>query len=131
MNKIFADINTLLKGLFIVFKHLFKRAITLEYPEKNRIIPETFRGKPFISHCCGCKTCIKVCPANAITMRKNDKGKVTTFIFDLKKCIFCVNCEFYCPKKSIKMTKEFDLAQKEKSKLILEYDVNSEGNNVE
>ena len=41
-----SGIKGLFDGLFTVFKHLFKRPVTLEYPEKKRELNDTFRGKP-------------------------------------------------------------------------------------
>lgn len=105
-------------SLFIVFKHLFKRPITLEYPEKKLPDNEHFRGKPIVnSNCIKCGTCIKVCPTKAIKIENN------IFKIDLKKCIFCGNCSFYCPKTAINMSKEYELATNSKENLELEYNI--------
>ena len=103
-------VKTLFEGLSVVFKHLFRKPVTLEYPEKKKEMNEHFRGKLKIENCVGCKICQKVCPTGAISMTKNDEGKVISYKIDLRKCIFCGNCTFYCPHKSIKMTKEYELA---------------------
>ena len=44
-------IKGLFEGLFTVFKHLFKRPVTLEYPEKKRELNDNFRGKPVVEGC--------------------------------------------------------------------------------
>ena len=36
----------LIDGHLTVFKHLFKKPVTLEYPEKKRVLNDNFRGKP-------------------------------------------------------------------------------------
>ena len=110
-------------SMFTVFKHLFKKPVTLEYPEKRLTPPEQFRGKPVVINCIGCKTCIKVCPAKAISI-KNDE-----VIFDLNKCIFCGNCMYYCPKGAVKLTSEYELASANKENLILAYKLQKEGDN--
>ena len=114
-------IFSLIDGMLTVFKHLFKRAVTLEYPEKKRDMGKYFRGKPETNGCIGCGICLKVCPSGAIKYEKNAEGKVISYKFDLKKCIFCGNCKFYCPVSAIKMTKDFELAVEDKNNLQLSY----------
>ena len=112
--------KALFLGFFTVFKHLFMRPVTLEYPEKKRF-GDNYRGKPVVSGCVGCGICKKVCPSNAISYEKDDNGKVISYTFDLKKCIFCGNCMYYCPQKAIKLTKEFELGTEIKDDLMLNY----------
>ncbi len=113
--------RALLEGLWTVFKHLFKKPVTLEYPEKRREMNNVFRGKLEVSGCVGCGICQKVCPSGAITFKKDEYGKVYFYKFDLKKCIFCGNCAFYCPKGAIKMTKYYELACEKSEELELVY----------
>ena len=110
------SIKYTLLSMFTVFKHLFKRPVTLEYPEKQLPLPEQFRGKPIVQGCVKCGTCIKVCPSNAITINENE------FIIDLKKCIFCGNCQYYCPKNAIKMSNEYELGANDNN-LVLNYKI--------
>ena len=107
----------MLLSFLTAFKHLFKRPVTLEYPEKKSEVGERFRGKPYMKGCIKCGTCIKVCPANAIKIEDND------FVFDMKKCIFCGNCSFYCPVKAIKMTQNYELATNDVNDLKLLYKI--------
>ncbi len=111
----------LLDGMWVVFKHLFRRPVTLEYPEKKREPNESFRGKPVVKGCIGCGICKSVCPSNAISFSKDENEAVTSYCFDLKKCIFCGNCMYYCPYGAIKMTKSYELASENKSDLQLNY----------
>lgn len=124
---------TLLKGLLTVFKHLFMRPVTLEYPEKKRFQSDAFRGKLEINlnsdGCVGCGICKKVCPSGAIEYNKNEEGKVVSYTFNLEKCIFCGNCMFYCPHKAISMTQNFELATPNKKELKLIYKNNQGGAN--
>jgi len=113
-------IKNILLGMIVVFKHLFKKPVTLEYPEKKLELNEHFRGKPVVEGCIKCGTCIKVCPTKAITIEEN------SFKIDLKRCIFCGNCSFYCYKKAIKMSKEYELATNNINNLELVYKIGEE-----
>ena len=109
--------------MFVVGKHLFKRPVTLEYPEKKNEVSDKFRGKLFIENCVGCMNCTRVCPTGAISIKKTNDNKVEEFKFDLNKCIFCGNCKFYCPFGNIKMLKEYELASQNKDDLQLVYKI--------
>ena len=111
-------VKSLFVGMGVVFKHLFKRPVTLEYPEKMPNLPDSHRGLHSLEGCIGCGVCKKVCPANAISIEKTD-NKVSSYVVDLNKCIFCGQCQFYCPVKAIKLTKKFDLASDNKNNLVL------------
>ena len=111
----------LIDGHLTVFKHLFKKPVTLEYPEKKRTLNNEFRGKPEVNGCIGCGVCQKVCPSGAINFVKNEKGKVISYTFDMNKCIFCGNCKYYCPVGAVKMTGEYELATDNKDELQLNY----------
>ena len=115
------SIKALFKGFWVVFKHLFKKPVTLEYPEKKRELSDAFRGKLKVEGCIGCGICKKVCPTGAISYNKNEEGNVISYTFDLKKCIFCGNCKFYCPKGAITMTNEYELASEKIENLKLYY----------
>lgn len=117
----FKSIKYTLLSMFIVFKHLFKRPVTLEYPEKKNLVNEYFRGKPVVnSNCIKCGICMRVCPSGAIKIDEN------SFKIDLKKCIFCGNCTFYCIKDAIKMSEAYELASSEKESLELIYKIGGE-----
>ena len=117
----FKNIKYTLLSLYTVFKHLFKRPVTLEYPEKKIPVNEYFRGKPVVNpECSRCATCMRVCPTGAIKIQEKE------FKIDLKKCIFCGNCSFYCPKSAIKMSDVYELASSEKDSLELVYEIGGE-----
>lgn len=117
----------LILGHLTVFKHLFKRPVTLEYPEKKKELNEKFRGVHAldVKKCTACGTCQRVCPSFGtieIEKDKNEEGKFYSknYSIDLGKCIFCGNCVQYCPFDAIKMTKNYELADAKKSSLKLD-----------
>ena len=136
MDKTFKYIIALIVGHLTVFKHIFKKSVTLEYPEKKKELNDKFRGEHAlcVEKCTACGTCQRVCPAFGtidIEKEKNDEGKFypTGFTVDLNTCIFCGNCSQYCPFDAIKMTKNYELANEEKSALKL--DINALKKNYE
>ena len=117
----------LILGHLTVFKHLFKRPVTLEYPEKKKELNDKFRGVHALDaeKCTACGTCQRVCPSVGtikIEKGKNEDGKFypENYTIDLGKCIFCGNCVQYCPFDAIKMTKNYELADEKKSSLKLD-----------
>jgi NADH-quinone oxidoreductase subunit I len=100
------------KGLFLTGRHLFKRKITVFYPEEKTPKSARFRGLHALrrypngeERCIACKLCEAVCPALAITIEseQRDDGtrRTTRYDIDLVKCIYCGFCEESCPVDSI------------------------------
>lgn len=123
IRKLLVRIWAIFTGLFTVFKHSFKRRVTLEYPEKKAELSNRFRGKHVwnSSKCVACKVCEKVCPADAIKIEKADDN--IKFAVDYSKCIFCGNCEYYCKNSAIKLSKTYEMATDTKADLM--YEMNS------
>ena len=64
----------LMKGLYLTGKYMFKRKLTVQYPEEKTPQSNRFRGLHALrrypngeERCIACKLCEAVCPANAIT----------------------------------------------------------------
>ena len=119
----------LLAGLRLTLANLFRRKVTLHYPEEKTPQSPRFRGLHALrrypngeERCIACKLCEAVCPALAITI-ESDVGedglrRTTRYDIDLFKCIYCGFCEEACPVDSIVETR------------IHEYHMENRGENI-
>jgi len=111
----------------MVLQSLFKKPATVDYPAKELPMPEAFRGqlKFDSAKCIGCLLCMKDCPSNAIEIKKIADKKFEMDI-DLGKCIYCGQCVDSCVKKALAITPRFELAQTDREKLKIIFDVEAE-----
>ncbi len=109
----------LLKGMNVTGHYLFRRKITIQYPEEKTPMSPRFRGLHALrryengeERCIACKLCEAVCPALAITIdseeREDGTRRTTRYDIDLFKCIYCGFCEEACPVDSIVETHIFE-----------------------
>ena len=120
----------LLKGLKLTFKYMFKKHVTVQYPDEKTPISPRFRGMHALrryendeERCIACKLCEAVCPALAITIEAGPRGedgqrRTTRYEIDMFKCIYCGFCEESCPVDSIVETN------------VLEYHFENRGENI-
>ena len=120
----------LFKGLQLTGRYLFKRKITVQYPEEKTPQSHRFRGLHALrrypngeERCIACKLCEAVCPAVAITIesepRDDGSRRTTRYEIDLTKCIFCGFCEESCPVDSIVETRIFEYHGEKRSDLLM------------
>lgn len=120
----------LLKGMALTGKYLFRKKITVQYPEEKTPISPRFRGLHALrrypngeERCIACKLCEAVCPALAITIeseqREDGSRRTKRYDIDLTKCIFCGYCEESCPVDSIVETHIFEYHGEERGDLYM------------
>lgn len=120
----------LVKGLRLTGRYLFKRKITVQYPEEKTPMSPRFRGLHALrrypngeERCIACKLCEAVCPAVAITIdseqREDGTRRTTRYDIDLTKCIFCGFCEESCPVDSIVETRIFEYHGEKRGDLLM------------
>ena len=120
----------LFKGMALTGKYLFRKKITVQYPEEKTPISPRFRGLHALrrypngeERCIACKLCEAVCPALAITIeseqREDGSRRTKRYDIDLTKCIFCGYCEESCPVDSIVETHIFEYHGEERGDLYM------------
>jgi len=119
-----------MKGLYLTGRYMFRKKITVQYPEEKTPQSHRFRGLHALrrypngeERCIACKLCEAVCPAAAITIeseqREDGSRRTTRYDIDLTKCIFCGFCEESCPVDSIVETRIFEYHGEERGDLLL------------
>ncbi len=139
---IWLSIFTVMIGMGVTFRHLFTKAVTIQYPTERLQLPERERNRLFVNidDCIGCDQCARACPVNCIHLDTikavpgdivgrtgvTSQGKkkalfVPTFTIDIAKCCFCQLCVFPCPTECIYMTDVFEFSEFDRNKLIYEF----------
>lgn len=128
---------SLLKGLKITWRNLFRRSVTLQYPDETPHLALRYRGlhglsvdpETGIENCIGCMACARICPDRLISMelekREGHPGRYPVkFHIDLNPCCFCGLCVEVCPTpmRALIMTSEFTMTSGDRKDLILDKD---------
>ena len=120
-----------LRTLWLVFLHLFRRRVTVQYPEERPAIPPRWRGRIILSRdpdgqerCVACYLCSAVCPVDCIALQatEDESGRryPEWFRINFSRCIFCGFCEEACPTYAIQLTSDFEMGEYDRSKLVYE-----------
>ncbi len=117
----------IVKGLAVTIKHLFRRPITVLYPEQRLTPSKRIRGNELIwnsAKCTLCTTCAKTCPQGAIHLNTSvdpanpNKMTATRFEVDTGYCIFCGLCVEACPYNALFMGYAFERAKYRRGELV-------------
>ncbi|OFV96144.1 MAG: NADH-quinone oxidoreductase subunit I [Acidobacteria bacterium RIFCSPLOWO2_12_FULL_54_10] len=100
-----------------------KDLYTEQYPKDRPPVAERYRGAPRLNInpdsgetlCIGCDLCALACPEHLIvvTTERDEKTRrkvLTTFTYDISRCMFCGLCEDACPVDCLELTQDFELA---------------------
>ncbi|MCP4634484.1 MAG: NADH-quinone oxidoreductase subunit NuoI [candidate division Zixibacteria bacterium] len=109
-------------GMSVTFKHLFKKPVTLQYPEQMPDLSPRFRGLHYLARyedgeerCVCCGLCAAACPSECIYMEpmENESGerKARIYIINEIRCIFCGYCEEACPEEAIFLGRDFEFSK--------------------
>jgi NADH-quinone oxidoreductase subunit I len=122
---------SLIRAIWAVFVHLFRRRETISYPEKKPYLAPRFRGRIILSRdpdggerCVACYLCAVVCPVACIALqaKEDEHGRryPEFFRINFSRCIFCGLCEEACPTYAIQLTPDCEMAEYRRPNLVYE-----------
>jgi len=128
-------------GFKVTFRHFYRtvftrRPVTMQYPEERWVVPEGYRGAPYLvrdqdgnTKCVSCQLCEFVCPPKAIKIippgpdsppadRPNAEKMPKEFEIDMLRCIFCGFCQEVCPEEAIFLMQDYSLTGTRREEMI-------------
>ncbi len=118
-------------SLWRVFRHLFARKATIQYPEQRPYLPPRYRGRIVLTRdpdgaerCVACNLCAVACPVACIALQKAEQedGRwyPEWFRINFSRCIYCGMCEEACPTYAIQLTPDYEMAEYDRRNMVYE-----------
>ena len=122
---------SLLRTMWMVFMHGFRKRETVNYPEEEVYLPPRYRGRIILTRdpdgeerCVACNLCAVACPVDCISLQKGEKDDgrwyPEFFRINFSRCIFCGMCEEACPTSAIQLTPDFEMGEYQRQQLVYE-----------
>ncbi len=122
---------SIIRTMYNVGKHLFRRRVTIQYPEEKPLIPARWRGRIILSRdpdgkerCVACHLCSAVCPVACIALQATEDADGRRypefFRINFSRCIFCGFCEEACPTYAIQLTPDYEMCEYSRQELVYE-----------
>ena len=141
--KILSGAWSLVAGMGVTLRYMFKPTVTVQYPRKRLELPEAYRGHIELvtypdlhsHHCVACGLCFRVCPSNVIKVQGLKEGasgfnRARFFLIDFSRCSLCGLCVEVCPVDALKMSREYEGAGRSRFSAVMDlidYQKRSEG----
>lgn len=115
-------IKSIATGHGVTLRNLFRKKVTMQYPEVRWELPPGYRGAPSLpvdpetgkDACIGCGACARACPTQLITIEthtgEDKKRVVDSFTVKAGYCMFCGLCQEICPVDAIVLSDNYELA---------------------
>ncbi|NIR47604.1 NADH-quinone oxidoreductase subunit NuoI [candidate division KSB1 bacterium] len=122
---------SILRSLWIVLKHTFRRRVTVQYPDEKPELSPRYRGRIILSRdpdggerCVGCYLCSAACPVDCIALQatEDEHGRryPEFFRINFSRCIYCGYCEEACPTYAIQLTPDFEMSEYDRPNMVYE-----------
>jgi NADH-quinone oxidoreductase subunit I len=122
---------SLIKTIWAIFITMFRKRVTIQYPEERPYIPPRWRGRIILSRdpdgeerCVACYLCAAACPVDCIALQaaEDEHGRryPEFFRINFSRCIFCGYCEEACPTYAIQLTTDFEMGEYNRQNLVYE-----------
>jgi NADH-quinone oxidoreductase subunit I len=125
----------LIGGFRVTISHFFRKKVTMQYPEQKWVVPEGYRGAPYLvrdqagrTKCVSCQLCEFVCPPKAIRITPpgpegtpeagNVEKAPREFEINMLRCIFCGYCQEVCPEEAIFLMQDYSLTGLNRQEMI-------------
>jgi NADH-quinone oxidoreductase subunit I len=126
-------VRAVLRAMGMTLRNLFRKPVTVHYPDKQRQYPSRYRGLLALTYdketgeenCIGCRLCEYVCPPAVIKvemLKAEKRNYAKTFTLELYACEFCELCVQVCPTDAIVMMKSFDMPTADRREMLLDKD---------
>ena len=123
--------QSILKTLWLVFRHATHKRSTVQYPEQKPYLPPRYRGRIVLSRdpdgeerCVACYMCAAACPVDCIALQKTETASgrwyPEFFRINFSRCIFCGLCEEACPTYAIQLTPDVEMCEHDRQSLVYE-----------
>ena len=126
-------IRATLKGMSLTFRHMFRKPVTMQYPEEKSTaewsLSARWRGTHRMmtdeqgrSKCVACGLCPQICPANCIKLvpGEDEHGNRYPLIYEIDefRCVFCGYCQEVCPEEAIHVGVHYENAEYERGRFV-------------
>ena len=120
-----------IRTLFRVFRHVFVKADTVQYPEQKPYLAPRYRGRIVLTRdpdgeerCVACNLCAVACPVDCIALQKTEdehgRWRAEFFRINFSRCIMCGLCEEACPTYAIQLTPDVEMAEYDRNNMVYE-----------
>lgn len=123
LKDIFTGLWSLAVGMWITFKHMFRKPVTVQYPYETIKMSARYRGHielvrddaTGLPKCIVCMACKRACPSACIDVdgakaEGATRKSPTLYTLDFTTCSLCGQCVESCNFDAIRFSRDYNLA---------------------